>query len=68
MHFFSDQSGQVSLNQSCIMIGKEVLIGSTGTTGNEEAYKLYFVHFPVAELVVKDFSKLLLVIFLVLDF
>lgn len=55
MHFFSDQSGQVSLNQSCVMIGKEVIIGSTGTIGNEDVFKLYFVLFPVAELVVIDF-------------
>lgn len=55
MHFFSDQYGQVSLNQSCVMIGKEVIIGSTGTIGNEDVFKLYFVHFPVAEHVVIDF-------------
>ena len=55
MHFFLDQSGQVSLNQSCVVIDKEVIIGSMVTIGNEEAFKLYFVHFPVTELVVIDF-------------
>lgn len=55
MHFFSDQSGQLSLNQSCVTLGKEVIIGSRGTIGNEEAFKLYFVHFPVEELAVIDF-------------
>lgn len=63
MHFFSDQSGQLSLNQSCVTLGKEVIIGSRGAIGNEEAFKLYFVHFPVEELAVIDFCKLLLVIF-----
>lgn len=55
MHFFSDQSGQLSLNQSCVTLGKEVIIGSRGAIGNEEAFKLYFVHFPVEELAVIDF-------------
>lgn len=55
MHFFSDQSGRVSLNQSCVMLGKEVIIGSMGTIVNEEAFKLYFAHFPLAELVAIDF-------------
>lgn len=55
MHFFSDQSEQVSLNQSCVMLVKEVIIGSTRTISKEEAFKLYFVPFPIAELVVIDF-------------
>lgn len=55
MHFFSDQSGQVSQNQSCAMIGEEVVIGSTRTIGSKGAFKLYFVHFPVAVFVVIDF-------------
>lgn len=57
MHFFSDQSGQVSLNQSCEILGTEVITGSTATIGNEEAFKFYFIHFPVEELVVKKLLK-----------
>lgn len=55
MLFFSDQSGQVSLNQSCEMLGKEAIIGSMGTIGREEAFTISFVHFHVAELAVLDF-------------
>lgn len=55
MHFFSDQSRQVYLNQSCVILGTEVITGSTGTIGNEEAFKYYFIHSPVEELLAKNF-------------
>lgn len=35
MFFFSDQSGQVSLNQSSEMLGKEAIIESMGTNHHE---------------------------------
>lgn len=42
MLFFSDQSGQVSLNQSCEMLGKEAITGSMGTICHEYAFTIFF--------------------------
>lgn len=55
MYFFSDQSGEISLNQSLVMLGKEVIVGLRETIGHEEAFVLCSVHFYATGFVVLDF-------------